>query len=363
MSSSLGSAIKRLDGWHRRETDSSAASGAEFGTEHGDPVVMPAADLPMIDDLSFLDDLVDPLRPALEGGCALTIGNFDGVHLGHQAILTALRNDADRLSVPAVAMTFEPHPATVFKGQDPASYRISTEQEKVAALRMAGAHHVLIAKFQLAFRELTAEVFVDELLVARLGVRAVHIGYDFNFGKGRSGSHQTLAERLDPQGVLTTVHDAVSRDGVIISSSEVRRRLAVGDLDGVAELIGRGFSMSGSTASGAARGRTMGVPTINVYPSDRLLPPRGVYATRVALDGVTYDAVSNLGVRPTFADDDRVSLESFLFADPGDVAEGSAVETSLVRFIRPERRFESSEALTAQIRADATTARKILASS
>lgn len=314
----------------------------------------------MIDDLSFLDDLVEPIRPEIAHGCALTIGNFDGVHAGHQTILRSLRREADALGVPAVAMTFEPHPATVFNGADPGSYRLTPAPEKVRLLQNAGAHHVLIARFRPEFRALTAEAFIDELLVGRLAVRAVHVGYDFNFGKGRRGDHSTLAERLAPRGVGTTVHEAVATSGVVISSTEVRRRLASGDLAGVSTLLGREFSLCGKSASGAARGRKMGVPTINVYPTDRLLPPRGVYATRVKLGGSTYDSVSNLGVRPSFADDDRVSLESFLFGDPGDVSEGTPVETTFVAFIRPERRFESPDELVAQIRRDTDAARAAL---
>lgn len=315
----------------------------------------------MIDHLAFLDDLVGPIRARVPNGCALTIGNFDGVHVGHRSIIGALRADADRLGVPAVALTFEPHPATAFQGLAPSDYRISTSAERETLLREAGVDEVVTAEFSEAFADLSADQFVDELLLKRLRVRSVHVGYDFNYGRDRGGSRKTLEDRLRPHGVETTVHTAVEWGGVIASSTEVRKKIREGDLATVNRMLGRTLHVAGETAPGAARGRKMGVPTINIYPSGRLLPAFGVYATQVTIDGAQYEAVSNLGVRPTFADDDRVSLESFLFADPGDVPAGTQTSVDLIGYVRPEQRFESPEALTAQIRDDVTVAQALLA--
>jgi riboflavin kinase/FMN adenylyltransferase len=314
----------------------------------------------MINDLAFLDDLVATIHPSISDGSALTIGNFDGVHVGHRSIIRSLRVDADHLGVPTLALTFEPHPATVFRGIPPSDYRITTASEREESLRAAGIDHVVTAEFSDAFARLSAEEFVDELLLARLNVRSVHIGYDFNYGKGRSGTRETLESRLSPHGITTTVHDAVEQQGVVASSTEVRRLIREGDLRTVARMLGHPLTLAGYTASGAARGRKMGVPTVNLYPQDRLLPLFGVYATRVMIGDVSFHAVSNLGVRPTFDDDSRVSLESFLFRDPGHIPNGTAASVALIGFIRPERRFESPEALTTQIRDDVDAAKRQL---
>jgi riboflavin kinase/FMN adenylyltransferase len=315
----------------------------------------------MINDLAFLDDLVAPIRSHVASGCALTIGNFDGVHIGHRSIIQALRADAKELGVPAVALTFEPHPATVFRSRPPADYRISTSSERAELLRSSGIEHVVTAEFSDAFAGLTANEFVDTLLLARLHVRAVHVGYDFNYGKGRAGSRATLQSRLAPHGITTTVHQAVESNGVVASSTEVRRLIREGHLATLNRMLQRPFTLAGRTAPGAARGRKMGVPTVNLYPTDRLLPKFGVYATRVTLGDTVFDAVSNIGVRPTFPDDDRVSLESFLFGDPGDLPAGTPTSVALIGFIRPERKFANADVLSAQIGEDVGDAQKLLA--
>ncbi|MFT6398346.1 MAG: riboflavin kinase/FMN adenylyltransferase [Bradymonadia bacterium] len=316
----------------------------------------------MIDDLTFLDDLVGPFQSKLSSGSVLTIGNFDGVHVGHRTILRAVRADAERLGVPAVALTFEPHPATVFRGADPSDYRITSADEKSARLARCGIDHVLAAHFSRAFAELTAEQFVDALLLRRLCARVVHVGYDFNYGKNRAGTRATLESRLTRHGVSTVVHRAIEQDGAIASSTRVRELIREGDMASVRKLLVEPYTLTGATAPGAARGRKMGVPTVNLYPTGRLLPPYGVYATRVHLSGQTYDAVSNLGVRPTFEDGDRVSLESFLFGDPGDVPAGSETSLEFVAHIRPEQRFESQDALRSQIAKDVAVAKEVLES-
>ncbi len=315
----------------------------------------------MIDDLTFLDDLVGPLAEAVGRGSVLTIGNFDGVHVGHRSILRAVHADARRLDVPAVALTFEPHPATVFRDADPSDYRITTPDEKTAMLRACGMDHVLSLRFSREFAALTADEFVDALLLQRLSARVVHVGYDFNYGKDRAGTRATLESHLTPHDVSTVVHRAIEQDGVVASSTRVRELIRRGEMGAVQKLLVQPYTITGQTAPGAARGRKMGVPTINLYPQYRLLPPFGVYATRVHLNGDHYDSVSNLGVRPTFEDDDRVSLESFLFADPGDVPEGSSSRIELVQYLRPEAKFESQDALRAQIGLDVAAAKSALA--
>ncbi|MCB9519367.1 MAG: riboflavin biosynthesis protein RibF [Myxococcales bacterium] len=311
------------------------------------------------DPYSFLDAIVEPHATRLSRGCVLTIGNFDGVHLGHRRLTDAAVADARSRGLPALALTFEPHPATVFKQTPPQDYRLTPEAEKIELLREVGLDGCLVAAFSSAFAALTPDAFVDALLVDRARVRSVHVGFDFNFGRGRSGTTDSLANLLQGRGVSCSVHDAVTDSTGVISSTRVRDALRAGDVGGASALLGRPVRFQGRVAAGFGRGRELGAPTLNVYPAtDRLLPRFGVYATRISVgDGPTLAAVSNLGVRPTFADDPRVSLESWVLVDLPPVSIGDELRVDLAGFIRPEQRFASPDALRQQIAADAAQAR------
>ncbi len=314
----------------------------------------------MNDERSIFHPLLRPYQELLADGAVLSIGNFDGVHIGHQAILADLRERADALGVPAVALTFEPHPVTVFRGRDADEFRLSTGEERERLLRAHGVDAVLTATFDREFGQVTPERFVLDLIVGGIRARHVLVGYDFNFGRGRRGNTETLREIASRTGVAVTVHSAVERDGVPVSSTRVRRAVADGALDEVAALLGRPLSFSGMTEAGAGRGRTMGIPTLNLYPTDRLLPLRGVYATRVRIGSRRWDAVSNLGVRPSFDDGDRVSLETMVLTPFDAVEPGTEIAVELVTWIRAERRFETPDALREQIRDDVAVAERSL---
>lgn len=311
----------------------------------------------MQDDIAFLDALG---HPDLADGCVLTIGNFDGVHVGHRSILQAVVRDARDLGVRAAALTFAPHPATVFRDVPAEDFRLSTDAEREALLRDAGMDVVVTARFEPRFASLRPEDFVYGLLLDRLNARKVHVGYDFNFGRNRSGTTATLAEMTAARGVDTEVHAPVALSDATVSSTRIRGCVRKGDMHAVTHLLGRPYRLAGVTASGAGRGAGMGIPTLNLYPKERLLPPHGVYACRLHHDGCTYAAIANLGVRPTFEDDDRVSFET-LSLDPFPIeARGLEIAVDLIEFVRPEQRFESPDALKEQIGRDVARARAAL---
>ena len=306
--------------------------------------------------VEYLDKLV---RPQLREGSVLTIGNFDGVHCGHRSILSALRRDATRLGLPAAVLTFEPHPATVFRSVDPSLFRLSPATERAELLRRAGADVVIDATFEPRFAALTPEGFVEDLLVARLRTSKVHVGYDFNFGRERRGNTKTLAELLAPHDVEVEAHAPIRFGGAPISSTRIRESLRGGNMAEARSLLGRPFRLSGRTQPGAGRGEAMGVPTLNLYPDGRLLPPQGVYASQVRVGSERFDAVSNLGHRPSFDDGEHISFETMILEPFCSNVRTLDIEVDLLAYLRPERRFESPEALQAQVKSDVVAARNV----
>ncbi len=310
------------------------------------------------------DDILDACVPALprhvvQQGSVVTIGNYDGVHMGHRAILSDARARADILDLPLVALTFSPHPASVFGGMSPGELRLSTDAEREALLREAGVDTTLTIAFTREFASLEAEDFIRALLVARLGAREVHVGYDFNFGRGRRGDAALLRREGALTGLDVVEHGAVMFEAEPVSSTRVRRALAVGNMRRATTLLTRPWSVSGISEHGAGRGRDMGIPTVNLYPADRLLPPFGVYATRLYLDDASWPAITNVGTRPTFDDGDRVSIETLALAPFPDDVHGRELSVSFLARIREERTFASADALREQIGVDVAAARAI----
>lgn len=295
--------------------------------------------------------------------CALTIGNFDGVHRGHQAILARLREQADLRELPACLLTFEPHPREYFAsiGRGEAPERISSLRDKLDALARHGVDRVNIAHFNARFASLSAESFVDDILCAGLQVRYLLIGDDFRFGAGRRGDFAMLRQRATAAGFMLeqmpTVHDEHGR----ISSSSVRDALRAGELRRVASLLGRPYTLSGHVVHGRKLGRTLGFPTLNLrMPTDRPALS-GVFAVRVSgLGPEPLDGVASLGRRPAVERDGRMLLEVHLFDFDRQVY-GSLVHVEFVHKLRDEMDFASLDALTRQIGADAAQARAYLA--
>jgi riboflavin kinase/FMN adenylyltransferase len=309
------------------------------------------------------------LPPAAQG-CVVAIGNFDGVHRGHQAVIGEAVRGAKPAGVPAAVLTFEPHPRRFFRPDTPPFLltRLRTKARVVASL---GVDVLFALRFNAAMAGQSAEAFIDDVLLAGLRARHVVIGYDFVFGKGRRGSPELLRDRLAAAGVGATIMPPVASpeaapdsdtEGLIYSSTGVRDALKAGDPAAAARLLGRPFEIEGHVRRGDARGRLLGFPTANIWLGDYLRPALGVYAVRVRIDGAagrTVEGVANLGLRPTFGGVEP-RLEVHLFDFTGDLY-GRRLCVALIVFLRPERKFDGIEALKAQIATDAGAARAALA--
>lgn len=286
-------------------------------------------------------------------GPVVSIGNFDGVHHGHRWLLGQVVDKARALGVPACIYTFDPPPRVVLApGQH--RPRILAWTDKVRLLGEVGIDHVVVERFTRAFAQHPPEWFVDEILGQRLHPSAMVVGYDFRFGRARAGGLDLIRKRL-PDVPIEQV-DAHQMDGVV-SSSRIREVVAEGEVAEAARLLGRPHFVRGTVVPGEQRGRRIGFPTANVETDAELVPPAGVYAVRAQVDsGDVFDAVANLGVRPTFGGG-AFSIEVHLLDWSGDLY-GRELTVSFVQRIRGERRFADAEALKQQIRLDAEAARQ-----
>lgn len=286
-------------------------------------------------------------------GPAVTIGNFDGVHLGHRALLLAAREQAGADGTVCV-YTFDPPPRVVMAPHlDIPS--IQSLDDKLSMLGAAGADHVVVEPFDADYAEKTADWFCDEVLTKRLGARAVVVGWDFRFGKDRVGDVDLLRARLSIPVVRVP---AVAIDGEVVSSTRVRAVVHAGDLRTAHKLLGRDHELIGRVVPGDARGRRIGFPTANLALQTELVPPSGVYAVRVQADGRWHDGVANLGRRPTFAPGET-RFEVHLLDYQGDLY-GRPLRIALVDRLRDEKRFGGVEELVDQIGRDIDDARRVL---
>jgi riboflavin kinase / FMN adenylyltransferase len=299
----------------------------------------------------------DPLPSQLRGGI-VALGNFDGFHAGHQAVVGAARDWARKLGRPALVASFDPHPARLFQPDVP-PFSLSTIQQRAEWLGQFGMDGAVVMPFTRALAALSAEEFVDEWLVTRLGVAGVVTGGDFTFGRGRSGSVADL-ERLGlAQGFAARVVDAVQDGAGTISSTRVRALLRDGRPGLAAELLTRPFTLRGTVEHGAKLGRTLGFPTANMVLGDYVRPAYGVYAVRVVLpSGARVDGVANLGIRPMIEPPQEL-LETWLMDWNGDLY-GQTLDVQLVAYLRPEMKLGGLDALKTQIAADAAAARRML---
>jgi riboflavin kinase/FMN adenylyltransferase len=292
-------------------------------------------------------------------GAAVAIGAFDGVHRGHQAVIAGAREGAGRLGAPLAVVSFAPHPRRWFQ-PDAAPFRLMTPDQMARALDGQGVERLYLLPFDGEMAAMSDEEFALEVLGAGLGVRHAAVGFDFTFGKGRTGSPEALRTYGEAAGFTVSVVERVDdRDGLKLSSSAVREALKAGDMKRATAILGRPFAIAGEVIHGDKRGRTIGVPTANVAMGDYMRPAYGVYATRTRLpDGRVIDGVANLGVRPMYPTGDPL-LEVWLLDFSGDLY-GQTIETDLVAFLRGELAFNSLDALKVQIDADAAAARKAL---
>jgi riboflavin kinase/FMN adenylyltransferase len=298
---------------------------------------------------------------AAHRGAAITIGTFDGVHVGHQAMIARLREQARQLNVPAMVLTFEPTPREYL---DPtkAPARLTTLRERLPLLDRAGADYCLLMRFDEQLRTVRGAEFVERLLVAQLGVRHVLVGHDFRFGYKGEADAEALRVASKACGFTLDVMLPVTIDGERVSSSGVRTLLAAGQLDRAAVMLGRPYAMCGKVTRGERLGRQLGYPTANMRIERRGTPLTGIYAVRVrGADEGTLPGVASLGTRPT-VDGRELLLEAHIFDFDGDLY-GRRLEVEFVSYLREEIRFASVEALVEQMNDDAVRARAALASS
>jgi len=290
-------------------------------------------------------------------GASVALGNFDGVHLGHRAVLRAAH--AARPDLPLAALTFEPHPREHFRPDDP-PFRLTLPPAKTAALHAAGAALVFVLPFDDAFAAMSAEAFVEEVLHRGLGARHLACGPDFAFGHRRGGDAAFLAQAAEQRGIGLSVVPPLLHEGEAISSSAIRRLLQDGYPERAAAKLGRPWEIRGTVVHGDKLGRVLGWPTANIWLGRHLEPARGVYAVTVALpDGREAKGVANVGRRPTLGGDPETRLETHVFDFAGDLY-GQEIGVRLVRFLRPDAKFDGLEALKAAIAEDARQARAIL---
>lgn len=300
---------------------------------------------------------------ALRGG-AVALGNFDGVHQGHRAVIRQAIKAAQDLQAPSGVVTFEPHPRSLFLPDD-APYRLTPLRIKAHLIEGMGVDALVALHFDKAFSQLTATDFVRQILVEGLGVRHVVAGYDFVFGHGRGGNIDFLRQAGAQYGfAVTEVRPVMADGGIAYSSTRIRQHLQAGEMAAASLLLGHAWEIEGRVEHGDKRGRTIGFPTANIELGDYLRPRFGVYAIQAGIDQggqtVWHDGVANLGRRPTVGGLVE-RLEVHLFDFQGDLY-GKHLRVRMLDFVRPEMKFESFDALKAQIIADSGEARQRLAS-
>jgi riboflavin kinase/FMN adenylyltransferase len=305
------------------------------------------------------------LEQPLERG-VLTVGNFDGLHVGHQSIMHTVTTRAKALGGRAAAYTFEPHPRRVLH-PDSSPRLLTTLDQKLELFEAAGVDTTIVEPFDQRFAALPAERFVREILHGRIGPLEVYVGYDFRYGRDREGSMRTLTELGPHLGFSVTIIPEVRVGERDVNSTRIRELLAGGEVEDAEVLLGRPYTVRGSVVEGDRRGRGLGFPTLNLRPDNEILPAEGVYAGRVRfLDegapprDAAFGAVTNVGRRPTFKAADPVLAEAHLLDFDAD-AYGRSIELTFQHRLRAEQKFTDVDALRAQIQHDVETGRKLLA--
>jgi riboflavin kinase/FMN adenylyltransferase len=289
----------------------------------------------------------------------VTIGNFDGMHLGHQLLFSEVVGRAYRNGGTSVVVTFDPHPLKVLR---PGGIKlISSTEQKIDLIRLAGIDALVIIPFDREFAKTPALQFVDEILIGKIGVADLVVGYDYAFGRGREGNIDFLRRQGEEKGFPVTVVEAHYENGVLVSSTKIRELIMEGRMRDVRKLLGRYYQIHGEVRQGRQRGgKEVGFPTANLKISeDDLCPKKGVYVTQVIYDGRIYGGVSNIGYNPTFNENELVA-ETHIFDFDRDIY-GHRIKINLLQHLRGEKKFASVDELSAQIRRDIETAREVLA--
>ena len=299
-----------------------------------------------------------PLPEALRGSI-VALGNFDGFHLGHQAVVNRAIALGFHERRPVIVATFDPHPVRFFKPDVP-PFRLTSLDQRERLFAHAGADAMLVFRFDAELASMDADAFVAEILARRLGVAGVVTGDDFSFGKGRTGDVDLLRKLGEQHGVRAEAVAQVMIDGERVSSGRIREALAAGDPGTATHLLTRPFAVEAVVERGDGRGHALGFPTANVSLGRYQRPAYGIYAVRVRLDDDSeHSGVASFGVRPTFEEGEEY-LETFIFDWDGDLYDRT-IEIGLIAYLRPEAKFESVEALVEQMRKDEAEARRLLA--
>ncbi|HEY5278648.1 MAG TPA: bifunctional riboflavin kinase/FAD synthetase [Pseudolabrys sp.] len=292
------------------------------------------------------------------GACVVAIGNFDGVHRGHRAVIDAALTRARALGRKAAALTFDPHPRSFFRPDLP-MFTLSTERDRLRLLAATGLDGAVILRFDAALAATSAQDFVSRILVGRLGIAGAAIGFDFHFGKDRKGSPAYLAEQGAELGFAVDIVAPLQDEGRPVSSGAVREALAAGKVVEAAELMGGPWFVSGEVIHGEKRGRDLGFPTANVRLDPSCALKHGIYAVRAAAGGRIVDGVASFGRRPMF-DNGAPLLETFLFDFAGDLY-GKTIDVAFIGWIRGEQTFDSVEVLKRAMDKDVARAKDVLA--
>lgn len=323
-----------------------------------------SVDSPALRALSVSDPqgfcLVQGLQPLPHGfaRAVVALGNFDGLHRGHRAVIGEAQRLAASLGLPAGLLSFEPHPRSFFKPDAPL-FRLTPAPLKAALACGMGLQGLIELPFNHALAGTSAHDFIEEMLIGQLGIGGIVIGHDFHFGKGRQGSPEMIAEMGARLGIPVSVVAALKEGEEPVSSSQIRECLVQGDVAAAAHLLGYRWLVRGEVVHGDKRGRLLGFPTANMVPGKDCALKYGIYAVRMAVDGVVHDGVASFGRRPTF-DDGAPRLETFVFDFDGDLY-GKTVDVEFCGFLRGEAKFDSVEALIVQMDADCARARAMLA--
>ncbi|ETX08020.1 MAG: hypothetical protein ETSY2_07815 [Candidatus Entotheonella gemina] len=301
-------------------------------------------------------DHLDALSQAAYASPVLALGNFDGVHLGHQAIFHHVRSRVQAIQGTGMVFTFDPHPLRVLRPEH-APPLLTTFEQKMRLIAVEGIEVGLRIPFTHVFAQQQPHDFIQEVLCRTIGARELVVGYDYRFGHQRAGTVEHLQEAADKYGYRVTVVEAISVAGQTVSSSNIRKLVRRGEVEDASRLLGRYYAIEGPVIEGFRRGRTIGFPTANVQSINEIVPQTGVYAVRVAWRGAFVNGVANVGYNPTFGNE-ALSVEAHLFDFQADLY-GETIRVEFVRKIRDERKFDSIDALVAQIKQDAEQARAI----
>lgn len=290
----------------------------------------------------------------------LTLGTFDGIHLGHQQIIGAVVERAKQNKMRSFVLTFDPHPRKVLSKDDKV-YLLSSLEEKLEIFGKLGVENVFVIEFTKEFSQQSAEQFISKYLINGIGLSEIFIGYDHHFGKGRGGNADTLSAIGYENGFKTNIIQSLTVDNTVISSTKIRNALMEGDVLLASKMLGRHYQFSGTVVGGDKRGRALGYPTANIEldSTEKLLPLIGIYAVKVRMSGLTFNGLLSIGRRPTFYEDGEVVSEVYIY-DFDKQIYGEKISILLVERLRGEEKFDSTDELIAQMNQDKENGIKVL---